>query len=186
MTSTLQVQGTETNKPATEVATFAGGCFWCTEAVFEQIPGVLKVTSGYTGGHVPHPTYRQVCEGTTGHAEAAQIEFDPSKTSFTQLLDVFWRAHDPTQLNRQGNDVGTQYRSAIFYHSEEQKRLAEESRDALQSSGEALGKVVTEIAPAGPFYPAEDDHQEYYRNNRAQPYCQIVIRPKLKKLGLRE
>ena len=170
--------------PATETATFASGCFWCTEAVFEQMPGVLKVTSGYTGGHVAHPTYEQVCGGDTGHAEATQIEFDPTKTSFEKLLGTFWHAHDPTQLNRQGNDVGTQYRSAIFYHGAEQKKIAEESKK--KAAADFSDPIVTEIVPAGIFYPAEDYHQEYYRLHKRQPYCQYVIRPKLKKLGLEE
>ena len=179
-----------TNAPTpsakTEMATLAGGCFWCIEAVFEQIPGVTKVTSGYTGGRVVNPTYHQVCDGDTGHAEAVQVEFDPSKVGFAQILDVFWDAHDPTQKNRQGNDVGDQYRSAIFYHSEDQKRIAEESIKHLAESGHYKRPAVTEVSPAGVFYPAEDYHQEYYSNNRNQPYCQMVIRPKLKKLGLKE
>lgn len=166
------------------VATFANGCFWCTEAVFEQTPGVKRVTSGYTGGHVPNPTYPQVCEGTTGHAEACRIEFDPAVVSFEKLLEIFWKSHDPTQLNRQGNDVGTQYRSAIFYHDADQKAAAEKSRDAENASGRHRAPIVTVIEPAGVFYPAEDYHQEYYRNNRNQPYCRFVIRPKLDKLGL--
>lgn len=171
----------------TEKATLAGGCFWCIEAVFEQQPGVLKVVSGYTGGHLPDPTYEQVCAHKTGHAEATEIEFDPAKTSFDKLLAVFWHAHDPTTLNRQGNDVGDQYRSAIFYHGAEQKRIAEASRDALAKSGAYKDPIVTEIVPAGVFYPAEDHHQEYYRlNKNKNPYCQYVIRPKLKKLGLEE
>lgn len=181
------VTGTSTNNPAkTELATFGGGCFWCMEAVFEQTPGVKSVTSGYTGGHVANPTYKQVCHGDTGHAEAIQVEFDPSVVKFEKLLDVFWHSHDPTQLNRQGHDVGTQYRSAIFFQNEAQKKAAEAARDALAKSGAYADPIVTEIAAAGPFYPAEDYHQEYYRNNRAQPYCQAVIRPKLRKLGLKE
>lgn len=167
-----------------ETATLAGGCFWCIEAVFEQTPGVKNVVSGYIGGIEPNPSYDQVCSGRTGHAEACQITFDPSIISFNQLLDVFWGAHDPTQLNRQGNDIGTQYRSAVFYHSDEQKKTTEESIAALNASGHYKDKVVTTLEPAGVFYAAEAYHQEYYRNNRAQPYCQYVIKPKLKKLGL--
>lgn len=181
-----EMTATNTPPPRTETATLAGGCFWCIEAVFEQIPGVTRVTSGYTGGHVTSPTYHQVCSGDTGHAEAVQIEFDPAKVGFAQILAVFWDAHDPTQLNRQGNDVGDQYRSAIFYHSAEQKKIAEESIRQLNESGHYGKPAVTRLEPAGVFYPAEDYHQEYYANNRGQPYCQFVIRPKLKKLGLQE
>ncbi len=168
----------------TETATFAGGCFWCIEEIFRQQPGVLKVVSGYTGGAVENPTYAQVCEGDTGHAEAVQVAFDPHAISYEELLAVFWKSHDPTQLNRQGADVGTQYRSAIFTHSETQAAAARASRAAEDASGRPGRPIVTEIAPAGPFYPAEDYHQEYYRNNRAAPYCRAVIQPKLKKLGL--
>ncbi len=167
-----------------ETATFAGGCFWCIEEVFRQIPGVVGVVSGYTGGTTTNPTYREVCSGRTGHAEAVQIRFDPALVSYERLLEVFWDAHDPTQLNRQGNDVGTQYRSAIFMHSEVQRAAAERSREAV---GRRFDRpIVTVIEPAGPFYPAEAEHQEYYRRNRDQPYCRFVIRPKLKKLGLSE
>ncbi len=169
-----------------EVATFAGGCFWCIEEIFRQTPGVLRVVSGYTGGTTTNPTYREVCTGRTGHAEAVRIEFDPARVSYEELLEVFWRAHDPTQLNRQGNDVGTQYRSAIFVHDERQRAAAEASKAALQTSGRSDRPVVTTIEPAGPFYPAEDYHQEYYRRNRDAPYCRFVIRPKLNKLGLQE
>ncbi len=168
----------------TEFATFAGGCFWCTEAVFEQIPGVLNVESGYIGGETENPTYEQVCSGKTGHAEAIEIEYDPQMTSYEKLLDVFWHAHDPTQLNRQGNDVGTQYRSAIFYHTTAQRKAAEASLETLRASGEYTDPIVTEILPATPFYKAEEHHQDYYVNNKNQGYCQFVIRPKLKKLGL--
>ena len=170
----------------TETATFAGGCFWCFEEIFRQQLGVLKVTSGYTGGQVPNPSYREVCSGDTGHAEAVQIEFDPQKTSYEKLLAVFWDAHDPTQLNQQGADVGTQYRSAIFTHSEAQAAAARASHDAANQSGHFTTPIVTEIVPAGPFYPAEDYHQEYYRLNKRAPYCQAVIRPKLRKLELEE
>ena len=173
-----------TKPAATETATFAGGCFWCIEEIFRQQPGVLSVTSGYTGGTVKNPTYAQVCQGDTGHAEAIQITFDPRKLSYEKLLDVFWTAHDPTQLNRQGADVGTQYRSAIFTHSESQLVIARTSLATENSSGRHAQPIVTEIAPAAEFHPAEDYHQDYYLNNKRAPYCQGVIRPKLKKLGL--
>ena len=173
------------NTPApAETATFAGGCFWCIEEIFRQQPGVARVESGYTGGTVPHPTYAQVCQGDTGHAEAVRIVFDPQKITYEKLLDVFWTAHDPTQLNRQGADVGTQYRSAIFTHSDAQQMIARASLVAEDSSGRHAKRIVTEIAPAPEFYPAEDYHQEYYRNNKRAPYCRAVIQPKLKKLGL--
>ncbi len=170
----------------TETATFAGGCFWCIEEIFRQQPGVLKVVSGYTGGETKNPTYREVCTGDTGHAEAIQITFDPQKIAYADLLAVFWKAHDPTQLNRQGADVGTQYRSAIFTHSEAQAAAAQADKAAENASGRHARPLVTEIVPAGTFYPAEDYHQEYYRNNRRAPYCRAVIQPKLKKLGLQE
>lgn len=160
-----------------ETATFAGGCFWCLEAVFELLRGVEKVESGYTGGTVPNPGYEQVCSGTTGHAEAVRIAFDPEAVSFRDLLEVFFAVHDPTTLNRQGNDVGSQYRSAIFTHSPEQKALAEEA-----IAGLSVAPVVTEIVPAGTFYPAEDHHQEYFRHHGEQPYCQFVVAPKVAKL----
>lgn len=168
----------------TEIATLAGGCFWCTEAVFDQIPGVLRADSGYTGGQTENPTYEEVCTGRTGHAEALEIEFDPRQVSFEQILAIFWEAHDPTQLNRQGNDVGTQYRSAIFYHSDAQRAAAEASIAKLNASGAHPNPVVTEVVPATTFYKAEERHQEYYVNNRNQGYCRVVIRPKLEKLGL--
>jgi peptide-methionine (S)-S-oxide reductase len=169
---------------STKTATFAGGCFWCIEEIFRQQPGVRRVTSGYTGGHVDNPTYAQVCSGTTGHAEAIRVEFDPQAVSYRSLLDVFWKAHDPTQLNRQGADVGTQYRSAVFTHSEAQAAAARDSLEAENASGRHARKIVTEITPAPVFWPAEDYHQDYYRLNRRAPYCQAVIRPKLRKLGL--
>ena len=168
----------------TETATFAAGCFWCVEEVFRQQPGVLRATSGYTGGHTRNPTYKEVCSGRTGHAEAVQVEFDPDRISYGRLVELFWKLHDPTQLNRQGADTGTQYRSAIFYHSEAQKAAAEASRAAEDRSGRHGGPIVTEITPASDFYPAEDYHQEYYRNNKSNPYCRAVIEPKLNKLGL--
>lgn len=165
-----------------ETATLANGCFWCTEAVFQQLKGVKKVTSGYSGGHVKNPTYEQVCNKDTGHAEALQIEFDPSVISFGELLEVFFKTHDPTTLNRQGNDVGPQYRSVIFFHNEEQKQLAEEYRKRLDESNLLGAPVVTAIEPFTVFYPAEDYHRDYYKNHTSQPYCYYVIRPKLDKL----
>lgn len=170
---------------STRYATFGGGCFWCVEAVFEQVPGVLDVVSGYEGGQVENPTYRQVCTGETGHAEVVRIAFDPAVVSFKKLLEVFWDAHDPTTLNRQGADVGTQYRSVIFYHDDEQRAEAETAKAAVNASGRFRNPVVTEISPATNFYPAEGYHQDYYRNNPDQPYSGYVIRPKLKKLGMK-
>ena len=167
---------------ATEVATFGNGCFWCTEAVFQQYKGVLKVESGYTGGQVKNPTYKEVCTGGTGHAEVVQITFDPKVISFVNLLEVFWRSHDPTTLNRQGNDVGTQYRSAVFYHSERQRELAEKFKAKIDAARVLDKPVVTEITPAGEFYPAEAYHQDYFDNNTRAPYCRMIIRPKLDKL----
>ena len=162
--------------------TLAGGCFWCVEAVLEQIPGVLDAQSGYLGGKTPNPTYREVCEGDTGHAEAVRITFDPAVVSLDALLDWFWKSHDPTTPNRQGNDVGTQYRSAIFVENDAQRRTAERSKADAQKLFE--DPIVTEITNAGPFTPAEDYHQDYYRLNKAYPYCRAVIAPKLKKLGI--
>lgn len=163
-------------------ATFGGGCFWCIEAVFQQLEGVEKIVSGYAGGEDPNPTYQSVCSGSTGHAEVVQITFDPQVVSYETLLNVFWKAHDPTTLNRQGNDVGTQYRSAIYYHNEAQKVAALKSIESVQASFE--DKIVTEVAPLETFYPGEDYHQDYYVNNKQQGYCSFVIRPKLEKLGL--
>jgi peptide-methionine (S)-S-oxide reductase len=174
-------QPTNTMNPnKTELATFGGGCFWCMEAVFERLPGVQSVTSGFAGGHTANPTYPQVCTGDTGHAEVTQIKFDPAKISYEKLLDVFWQAHDPTTLNRQGADEGTQYRSIILYHGEAQKLAAEKSKAAAQKNFHH--PIVTEIAPFTKFYPAEHYHQAYYNNNSNAPYCQIIIAPKLKKL----
>jgi peptide-methionine (S)-S-oxide reductase len=168
----------ETNK--TETATLGGGCFWCIEAVYERLDGVKSVTSGYAGGHRENPTYKEVCTGLTGHAEVTQVEFDPKRITYSQLLEVFWEAHDPTTLNRQGADVGTQYRSVIYYHNEAQKAEAEKSKAEAQKH---LAKpIVTEIQPLPKFYKAEGYHQDYYSNNSRQPYCQAVIRPKLEKL----
>jgi peptide-methionine (S)-S-oxide reductase len=164
------------------LATFGGGCFWCVEAVFERLPGVKSVTSGYAGGITPNPDYKSVCAGTTGHAEVVQIEFDPAVISFEKLLEIFWLAHDPTTLNQQGADRGTQYRSVILYHDDEQKAAAEASKQTAQSQFDS--PIVTEITPLGRFYPAEAYHQDFYRNNPAQPYCLATIPPKLKKLDL--
>jgi peptide-methionine (S)-S-oxide reductase len=165
----------------TDTATFATGCFWCTEAVFQELKGVLKVTSGYSGGEVASPTYEEVCAGTTGHAECLQLVYDPAVIPFDELLAVFFQSHDPTTLNRQGNDVGTQYRSAIFYHDEAQKTKAEHYKAELDRNGAYDNPIVTEIVPFKAFYPAEDYHQNYYNTNGSQPYCYLVIRPKLEK-----
>ncbi len=164
-----------------DTITLGAGCFWCVEAVFTELKGVRSVTSGYMGGHVKHPSYREVCTGTTGHAEVAQLEYDPNEISYDEILEVFWQTHDPTTLNRQGADVGTQYRSAIFHHTEEQRRVAEEYKRKLDASGAFRGPIVTEIVPATVFYPAEDYHQDYYAQNGEQGYCQMVIHPKLDK-----
>ena len=165
-----------------EQATFGAGCFWCVEAVFEQLDGVVDVRSGYTGGNTENPTYEDICRGKTGHAEVAQIEFNPKIISYDSLLDLFWKSHDPTTLNRQGADVGTQYRSAIFYHSEKQKETADTSRKKADKSDLYTDPIVTEIAPLTKFYIAENYHQDYYRINKNAPYCQLVIKPKLDKL----
>jgi peptide-methionine (S)-S-oxide reductase len=168
-----------------QTITLGAGCFWCTEAVFQQISGVLSVAPGYMGGHQKNPTYEQVCTGNTGHAEVARIVFDPKQTTLADILRVFWHAHDPTTLNRQGADAGTQYRSAIFYADEEQRNIAEKSK--ADAAKEFSRPVVTEITKAGEFYLAESYHQDYYRlNKNRNPYCQSVIAPKLKKLGLKE
>jgi peptide-methionine (S)-S-oxide reductase len=166
---------------AQEIATLAGGCFWCLEAVYDQMEGVLSVASGYMGGRVPNPTYKQVCSGGTGHAEVVQVTFDPAATSFRDILEVFFAIHDPTTPNRQGNDVGTQYRSAIFYHSPEQKAVAQQAIAELEAKRAWKDPVVTEVAPAAEFYVAEDYHQEYFENNPGQPYCQFVVAPKVQK-----
>lgn len=165
----------------TETATFGTGCFWCTEAIFQQLNGVLSVKSGYSGGHVDNPTYKQVCEGTTGHAEVIQVVYDPAVISYDALLEAFWQSHDPTTLNRQGNDVGPQYRSVIFYHNEEQKEKAEKYKAELDKSKVFDKPIVTEISPYSKLFVAENYHQDYYRQNGAQPYCYYVIRPKLEK-----
>ena len=164
-----------------EIATLAGGCFWCLEAVYDQLQGVTDVVSGYAGGHVPNPTYEQVCGKMTGHAEVVQITFDPDVVTFGDLLDVFFTIHDPTTLNRQGNDVGPQYRSAIFYHSEAQKQAAQEKIAQLEQEGLWDNPIVTEVTALDTFYPAEDYHQEYFANNPNQGYCRVVVAPKVAK-----
>jgi peptide-methionine (S)-S-oxide reductase len=164
-----------------ETATFGSGCFWCTEAIFERVKGVESVVSGYSGGTVDNPTYKEVCTGTTGHAECTQIRFDPKVNSFDELLEIFWKMHDPTTLNRQGNDVGTQYRSVIFYHNDEQKQKAEYYKQKLTEEKIWDKPIVTEITKFEKFYPAEDYHQEYYDNNPNQGYCAYVITPKVEK-----
>lgn len=164
----------------TQVATLGGGCFWCTEALFETFEGVKSVTSGYAGGTAANPTYKQVCSGMTGHAEVIQIEYDPTTISYERLLEIFWQAHDPTTLNRQGADAGTQYRSIILYHDETQKQAAEKSK--ATTAAHFQEPIVTEIVPLTKFYPAEDYHQDYFRKNPKAPYCMVVISPKLQKL----
>jgi len=164
-----------------ETATLAGGCFWCLEAVFDDLRGVESVVSGYAGGRVPNPTYEHVCAGTTGHAEVVQITFDPAQVSYRELLEVFFTIHDPTTLNRQGGDVGTQYRSAIFYHSDEQKQTAEQVIRDIEAEEIWESPIVTEVVPLTEFYPAEDYHQEYYARNPRAGYCQVVIAPKVSK-----
>jgi peptide-methionine (S)-S-oxide reductase len=174
-------QSTNTmNANKTEIADFGGGCFWCMEAVFERLPGVISVTSGFAGGTTENPTYEQVCTETTGHAEVTEIVFDPAKISYDQLLNVFWQAHDPTTLNRQGADTGTSYRSIILYRDKKQQLEAEKSMIAAQANFRS--PIVTQIVPLNKFYPAEDYHQKYYDNNTEAPYCQVVITPKLDKL----
>ncbi len=171
----------ETNPSGTDTATFGAGCFWCVEAIFQQLKGVTSVYSGYAGGARENPSYEQVCSGATGHAEVIQITYNPSEISFVELLEVFWSVHDPTTLNRQGADVGTQYRSVIFYHNEDQRRWAEEYKEKLNVSGAFASPVVTEISPAKTFYKAENYHQNYFNENGGAPYCNIVIRPKVEK-----
>jgi peptide-methionine (S)-S-oxide reductase len=176
---TLQAQS---SNMASEMATFGTGCFWCTEAIYKELKGVSSVMPGYAGGQSQNPTYQEVCSGNTGHAECTQLEFDPGQISYEELLEVFFKVHDPTQLNRQGNDVGTQYRSVIFYHNDEQKRLAEKYKTELDRSGAWDKPIVTQIAPLEKFYPAENYHHDYYTYNKDKnPYCSVVIRPKLDK-----
>ena len=176
-----EVQNTTNPSGSVEVATLAGGCFWCLEAVFVELKGVIKVVSGYSGGTVDKPSYQQVCAGTTGHAKAVQVTFDPKEISFREILKAFFAVHDPTTLNRQGSDVGTQYRSAIFYHDQEQKAAAEQVIRELDAAGIRERPVVTEVVPLQSFYPAEEYHQDYYGHNAGQPYCRLVIAPKLAK-----
>lgn len=164
-----------------DTATLGAGCFWCVEAVFQNLEGVEKVVSGYSGGAIKNPTYREVCSGLTGHAEVCQIVFDPSKLTYDELLEVFWKTHDPTTLNRQGNDMGTQYRSVIYYHNEQQKAIAEKYKAALNNEKAFENPVVTEISPAAAFYPAEDYHQNYFNLNGEEPYCKFVVGPKVEK-----
>ncbi len=163
--------------------TFGGGCFWCTEAIYKELKGVHSVTSGYSGGTVERPSYEQVCSGGTGHAEVIRIDYDPAVISFEELLEVFWRTHDPTTLNRQGNDSGTQYRSVVFFHDDEQRRVADDLKRRLDESGAFSRPIVTEITPLLNFYPAEDYHQDYFEQNPNQPYCAAIIRPKLDKFA---
>jgi len=164
-----------------EKATFGTGCFWCTEALYETLDGVIDAVSGYEGGQKPNPTYNEVCSGTTGHAECVEVTYDPTKVTYAELLEAFFRSHDPTTLNRQGADVGTQYRSVIFYHTDEQKHLAETAKAELNKAGAYASPIVTEISPAETFYPAEAYHQSYFANNPNQGYCAFVIAPKLDK-----
>ncbi|WP_343486445.1 peptide-methionine (S)-S-oxide reductase MsrA [Allomuricauda sp. d1] len=167
---------------AVETAILAGGCFWCTEAVFQRLEGVISVESGYTGGHIKNPAYREICSGRTGHAEAIRIQFDPTKIKYPDLLEIFFATHDPTTLNRQGNDVGTQYRSEIFYTTDAQKEQAEAYISLLVKEKVFTSQIVTTVSEAEIFYKAEEDHQNYYDENRMQPYCQFIIDPKVKKL----
>ena len=171
-----------TSMAKSEIATLGGGCFWCVEAVFQRIDGVISVKPGYAGGNVKNPTYKQICTGNTGHAEVAKIEFDPSKITFSQILNVFWQSHNPTTLNRQGNDVGTQYRSVIFFHNESQEEIAKKSKVDADESGYWDNEIVTEITLLNNYYDAEDYHDNYYNDNPNQPYCLFVIKPKLDKL----
>ena len=178
--TTLSTNNTSTPL-SIDTATFGTGCFWCTEAIFQQVDGVIKVTSGYSGGETENPNYKEVCTGTTGHAECLNIIYDSSKVTFDELLEIFWQVHDPTTLNRQGSDAGTQYRSAIFYHNAEQKAKAEKYKAELDKSGAWDNPIVTTLEPFTKFYPAEDYHQNYYNDNKEQGYCQFVIRPKVEK-----
>jgi peptide-methionine (S)-S-oxide reductase len=180
-TNKPEIEYLESNQKNMDTATFGAGCFWCVEAIFQEVEGVISVASGYEGGRIGNPTYKEVCSGLTGHAEVIQIIYDPAKVSYKDLLEVFWQVHDPTTKDRQGNDAGTQYRSVIFYHTEEQKALAEKYKKELDASGAWNKPVVTEISPATKFYKAEDYHQNYYKLNGSQPYCTFVVRPKIEK-----
>jgi peptide-methionine (S)-S-oxide reductase len=179
--TTKQKPQIKSSSMGTETITFGSGCFWCTEAIFQQVKGVEKVVSGYSGGHVVNPTYEQVCEKNTGHAEVCQLTFDPSQVSVDELLEIFWQTHDPTTLNQQGNDIGPQYRSVVFYHNENQKERAEFFLNELSKSGAFEKPIVTTIEPYKNFYKAENYHQNYYNQNGSQPYCYFVIRPKVEK-----
>ncbi|MBI9053080.1 MAG: peptide-methionine (S)-S-oxide reductase MsrA [Bacteroidales bacterium] len=172
---------TAQNNTKMEIATFGSGCFWCTEAIFQQLKGVESAVSGYSGGHIKNPTYTAVCAGETGHAEVIQVTYNPSLVSYEELLEVFWKTHDPTTLNRQGADVGTQYRSVVYYHNEKQKELAQLYKDKLNKAGIYGNPIVTEISEFDIFYKAENYHQEYYDNNKGQSYCNFVITPKIEK-----
>jgi peptide-methionine (S)-S-oxide reductase len=176
------MQNADAQKPKLQKATFGMGCFWCTEAIFQRLKGVTEVKSGYEGGDVPNPTYEEVCSGTTNHAEVSEITFDPAKISYTELLEVFWKNHDPTTLNRQGADVGTQYRSVVFYHNEEQKTTAEKYKAELNKAKAFSKPIVTTVVKAEKFYVAENYHQDYFIKNGEQPYCRLVILPKMEKL----
>ena len=167
-----------------ETGTFGAGCFWCVEAIYQRLDGVEAVASGYMGGRVPNPTYEEVCTGETGHAEVVQVKFDPRKISYNELLEIFWQLHDPTTLNRQGADVGTQYRSSVFYHSDEQKVVAERSRTTADESDGFASPIVTEVTEASEFFEAEGYHQDYFNNNPHAPICSLVIAPKIRKLGI--
>lgn len=175
------IKNTNISKNSLETVTLGAGCFWCVEAVFMNLRGVSSAVSGYSGGKISNPTYREVCSGRTGHAEVLQVTFDPNEISLEQIFDVFWHSHDPTTPNRQGNDIGTQYRSAIYFHTEEQRQVAEKSKKEMDESGEFSDPIVTEITPFDKFYIAEEHHQDYFFNNPEQPYCQFVVGPKVKK-----
>jgi peptide-methionine (S)-S-oxide reductase len=177
----LSAKTNQTSNKTMDTATFGAGCFWCVEAVFQNLKGVISLESGFSGGHVKNPSYREVCNGTTGHAEVCQLVYNPQEVSYEELLEVFWQTHDPTQLNRQGNDEGTQYRSSIFYHNENQKLLAEKYKQELNKSGAWPKPIVTEIVPFEKFYKADDYHQNYFNQNGDAPYCQFVIQPKVDK-----
>ena len=172
----------DSSSNSTQIATLANGCFWCSEAIFKRLKGVKSVLPGYSGGIVKNPSYQQVCTGRTGHAESIQIEFDPKVIPYEKILDIFWYTHDPTTLNRQGNDIGTQYRSAIFYHDQKQKEIAEKSKSDLERAGVYKNPIVTEITPFNDFYVAEDYHKNYYERHQNAPYCNFVIDPKVHKL----
>jgi peptide-methionine (S)-S-oxide reductase len=181
-TTSASPDGATTPPSPAATATFGNGCFWCSEAVFQQIRGVTSVKSGYAGGYVSNPSYEAVCSGTTGHAEVVQVEYDPQQVSYERLLEVFWKSHDPTTLNRQGHDIGTQYRSVIFYHNQQQQALAKKYKQSLDASGAFRNPIVTQILPFTTWYPAEEDHQDYYRRNGHNRYCRLVIARKVDKI----